>query len=364
LRQSKTPSRRNRSATAGSLTAPIVGMNERLYEPTKLGSVYDALVQQGHSPSDVLKGIDLNVADVHSPDTRISLNQLMTAYRNAIRLSTDLHLPYRIGATIHVSAYGMYGYAILCSPDFRKAMDFAIRYHALASPLAKIELSEDGERAIWTIEPNSHTLDDHRLYRFVLEKQIGVHISLMRDVMGPAFVPLEIHLNYSRATDFNITSSEVGCRVCYSQQTNRIVFQTNWLDRDANLGNRTTYPHVVDLCNKLLADLTLRVGVAGQIREVLLRDIASPPNFDSIADRLGSNARSLRRALERQSLSFRSLRDELRAQLAFEYLRGTALTNDDIAVALGFGDGAAFRRAFQRWTNKTPNQVRSESQRA
>jgi AraC-like DNA-binding protein len=337
-----------------------VGIHERLYAPTKLAAVYDALVHRGHSPADILKGIDLKVQDVHSPDTRISLSQLMRAYRNAIGLSTDPHLAFRIGGTVHISAYGMYGFAIMCSPDFRTANDFAIRNHVLATPLAMVDLKEEGELATWTIEPNSHTLDDQTLYRFVLEKQIGIHISLMRDLMGPTFVPQEIHLKYAKATDFSISSSEVGCEVCHSRPANKIIFHTKWLDEKATFGNRTTHSHVVDVCNKLLADLALRAGVAGQIREILLRDIANPPAFSSIARRLGSTERSLRRTLERQGSSFRELRDEMRVRLALEYLHGTALTNDDIAVALGFSDGAAFRRAFQRWTKKTPSQVRNE----
>ncbi len=60
--------------------------------------------------------------------------------------------------------------------------------------------------------------------------------------------------------------------------------------------------------------------------------------------------------------SGRATADQIR--LALEYLRGTSLNNDDIAVALGFSDGAAFRRAFQRWTNKTPSDIRSEQPRA
>ncbi len=307
-----------------------------------------------------MEGLDLGIEDVHSPHTRISLSQLMTAYRNAIRLSNDPHLAFRIGGTVHISAYGMYGYAILCSPDFRTAIDFAIRYHVLATPLAMVDLTEADGLAVWSIEPHAQTLGDHALCRFVIEKQIGVHISLMRDLMGPAFAPQEIHLKYTKPTDFSISASEIGCAVCYSKPANRIIFQAEWLDANATLGNRTTYSHVVDVCDKLLADFALRTGVAGQIREILLRDISNPPAFGSIAHRLGLNERSLRRALERQGCSFRDLRDELRVQLAVEYLRGTALTNDDIAVALGFSDGAAFRRAFRRRTNKSPSQVRNE----
>ncbi len=345
------------------MDSPAVGIHERLYAPTKLASVYDALVQQGHSASEALKGIELKSGEVHSPDTRISLHQLMTAYRNAIRLSTDPCLAFRIGGTVHISAYGMYGYAILCSPDFRSAIDFAIRYHVLATPLATIDFKEDGELAVWTIEPSAHTLDDQTLYRFVLEKQIGIHISLMRDVMGPAFAPQEIHLTYAKATDFNIGPEVAGCDVLHSRPANKILFRAGWLDTKATLANRTTYSHVVKLCNDLLADLAVRAGHAGRIREILLRDIANPPSFGSIARRLGLHERSLRRSLERQGLSFRELHDELRGRLALEYLRSTTLTNDDIAVALGFSDGAAFRRAFQRWTNKTPNQIRIEPAR-
>lgn len=283
----------------------------------------------------------------------------MTSYRNAIRLSADPQLAYRIGETVHVSAYGMYGYAILCSPDFRTAVDVTIRYHVLATPLASVALTEENGLASWRFEPSAHVADNAALYRFVMEKQMGVHVSVMRDIMGSAFAPEAIHLACAETQDVGIDPRNVGCEVRYAQAANQMIFKSEWLDSKATLGNRTTFTHMVDMCKTLLADLTLRAGIAGEIREILLQDIANPPSFEAVARRLGSNERSLRRALERQGLSFRALRDELRGRLAQEYLRGTALNNDDIALALGFSDGAAFRRAFQRWTNKTPSEIRS-----
>lgn len=340
---------------------PTVGIHERVYAPTKLATVYDALLDRGHSPADILKGVDLRAQDVHSPDARISLSQVMTAYRNAIRLSNDPLLAFRIGVTVHISIYGMYGYAILCSPDIRTAVDFALRYHVLSTPTAMFDLTEEeGELAAWTIEPISHMLDDPALYRFVTEMQIGVHISLMRDIIGPAFVPQEIHLKYAKEAGFSLGSGEAGCKVYHDRQANKIVFPSKWLDAKTTFNNRTTYSHVVNICDKLVADLALQTGIAGQIRKILLRDIANPRAFSSIARDLGLNERSLRRTLEQQGSSFREIRDELRVRLALEYLHRTSLTNDDIAIALGFSDGTAFRRAFQRWTGKSPNHVRSE----
>ncbi|MGY3583810.1 AraC-like DNA-binding protein [Bradyrhizobium sp. USDA 4341] len=337
-----------------------VGTGDKVYETTKLGAVFDMLAGAGVPADAILRDTRIPLADVHSPQARISLTQLMTVCQNALRLSTDRHLPYRIGASIHISTYGMYGYALLCCPDFRKAMEFAMRYHALAAPLATIEFTEDKAHARWTIEPNLHALADSALYRFVAEMQIGIHISLMRDIMGPGFAPFEITLAYPQAQDFDLPLDHVGCPVRFDQPANQIVFKAQLLDRRADLGNKTTYPTIVALCDDLLGDLRLRTGIAGKIRAILLRDIANPPTFEAIAKQLGVNDRSLRRQLRQQGFSFRGLHDELRTQIALKYLRSTTLANDDIALALGFSDAANFRRAFHRWTNKAPSDIRGE----
>src|ERR1700746_1063795 len=119
-------------------------------------------------------------------------------------------------------------------------MDFATRYHPLAAPLASIEFGEERGYASWLIEPNSHALGDTALYRFITEMQIGIHISLMRDIMGPTFAPSEIELTYPQAADFHLPPDHVGCPVRSDRPANRIVFQSRWLDQHAGLGNKTT----------------------------------------------------------------------------------------------------------------------------
>jgi AraC-like DNA-binding protein len=335
-------------------------LGERVYETTKLAALFDILVRQNRPADEILKDIRLTADQVHSPKSRISLAELVAACKNAVRLSSDPHLPYRIGTSIHISTYGMYGFAILCCPDFRNAMSFAEEYHALAAPLATIEFAEEEGFASWTIEPNAPAATDPQLYRFITEMQIGIHISLMRDIMGPEFVPHEIRLTYPKAENIRLPSDQLGCVVRFVSPRNQIVFRSSWLDQAANLGNKTTYPTIVALCNDLLDDLKLRIGIAGKIRALLLCDIANPPTFTAVANSLHVNERSLRRQLRQQGLSFRGLLDELRTQIALKYLRTTKLANEEIALALGFSDAANFRRAFHRWTNKTPSEIRDE----
>jgi AraC-like DNA-binding protein len=332
--------------------------SDRIYGPTKLAAVVDTLREDGISPKEVLRGVGVDADELHSPNTLISLEQLLSGCKNAIRLLRDPSLPFRIGSTIHVSAYGMYGYAILCSTDFRKTFDFCVKYHVLATPLVTFSFSEKDDVGIWTIEPLQHPLVDQSLYRFIVEMQLGVHLSLQRDVMGPSFIPKEITLTYSRADDFRLTERTTACSLRFEQPANQLVFDRRWMDKPARLGNLTTYAAVVKLCDELLADLSLRTGVAGKIRANLLQDIAAPPTFAATARQLGTTARTLRRQLQQQGTSFRKVVDELRTQLAVKYLRDTVMTNEDIATAMGFSDPANFRHAFRRWTGKSPGEFR------
>jgi len=82
-------------------------------------------------------------------------------------------LPYRIGASIHVSAYGC-----TVSPFFAARLSqgdgFRQLYHALAAPLATIEFTEADGLCELGLEPNARAATDPRVYRFIAEMQIGI----------------------------------------------------------------------------------------------------------------------------------------------------------------------------------------------
>ena len=337
------------------------GASDKVYPPAKIALLVEALVGEGISLHEALHHVGVPHDKLHSAEFLVSVEQLVAACRNAIRLSRDPQLPFRVGSSIHVSAYGMYGYAILCGTDFRRILEFAVKYHVLAAPLGAISFAERDALGVWTFEPALHHAIDERLYRFIVEFQISVHISLQRDVMGPSFTPSEIALTYPRAKDFWLDEEAVGCPVRYEQAANQMVFDSKWLDGPPKLGNRTTYTAVEKLCDELLSNLTLRTGVAGKIRMVLLRDMANRPTFAAIARLLGVTTRTLRRQLHHQGVSFRQLVDELRTQVAVKYLRETIMTNEDIALALGFSDASNFRHAFRRATGKTPSEFRRKA---
>jgi AraC-like DNA-binding protein len=45
-------------------------------------------------------------------------------------------------------------------------------------------------------------------------------------------------------------------------------------------------------------------------------------------------------------------------RLAIDYLSQTRMTNEEIAIRLGYSDAANFRHAFLRWTGRSPSEFR------
>jgi AraC-like DNA-binding protein len=252
----------------------------------------------------------------------------------------------------------MYGFAILSGTDFRQTMAFAVEYHQLAAPLVDVQFLEQDRFAAWAMAPVPYPQVDAQLYKFIVELQAGVHVSLHRDVMGPSFCPSELHFTFGRPRGAKKDVEVFGCPALYGQPENKLVFEAHWLNGTPNLGNEVTYSEVSQLCERLLSELKLSTGLAGKVREIFLAYLGQPTSFDLVAERLRMSPRTLRRKLEQEGTSYRELIDELRAQAAIKYVRDTDLTIEDIAFALGFSDAAAFRHAFRRWTKSAPNEYR------
>src|SRR5262249_53506264 len=106
-----------------------VGPNERIYPTAKVAAIVDALAAEGVPAADALRGVHLSKDALSSPTARVSLNQIIECIHNAARLSRNPRFAVHAGLRVHVSTYGMYGFAMLSSIDFRKTMQFAVKYH-------------------------------------------------------------------------------------------------------------------------------------------------------------------------------------------------------------------------------------------
>jgi hypothetical protein len=94
--------------------------NEKRYAPYKLIALVEVLNEQGIPAEESLSGTGLSTESLANPETRTSVRQYITVCRNALQLSKTPETPFRTGSQIPLSAYGMYGFALVCSPTIRE----------------------------------------------------------------------------------------------------------------------------------------------------------------------------------------------------------------------------------------------------
>jgi AraC-like DNA-binding protein len=335
------------------------GLDDKIHPVGKLAAIVTALAEDGVAIEGALRAVQLSPAALASPKTRVSINQILWICREAMERSRDPFFAYRAGSRMRVSTFGLFGFAILTSTNFRQTVRVAAKYHELTTPLAGISFREEGRCGIWTIDPEPHPLIDARLYRFLVEMQFGIHVSLHRDVMGPAFKPTAFRFSYPAPVAAQLYRDAFSCDALFGEPSNEMEFDATLLDAVPPLGDRLTNPTVLKMCDELLEEFDLRKGVSGKVREALLVNLAEPAPIEDIARHLGQSPRTLRRRLQEEGASVQKLRDELRLQVAIKYLRDTDVTVEEASDVLGFNEAANFRRAFARWTNMSPQQFRT-----
>lgn len=98
-------------------------------------------------------------------------------------------------------------------------------------------------------------------------------------------------------------------------------------------------------------------GSVAQLRAKLCRIKPTEwPDFDTLAIAMHTTPSTLRRRLEKEGSSYQCIKDDLRRDLAIDFLCNAAMNVTEIAYALGFSDHSAFHRAFKKWTGASPRE--------
>jgi AraC-like DNA-binding protein len=95
-----------------------------------------------------------------------------------------------------------------------------------------------------------------------------------------------------------------------------------------------------------------------QIRAILIHDesdILYCPSFETLALNLNMSAQTLRRRLKVEGTSYPAIKDEIRRDLAIDYLLMSNRNINYISTALGFSEPRSFTRAFKQWTGVSPS---------
>jgi AraC-like DNA-binding protein len=333
--------------------------DQRIYAVQKLSALVEILGEDGVPAVEVLSGSELTPADFSSASTRISYRQMIAVYNNAIRLTKDPTLFFRLGMRMHLTSHGMYGYALLSCRNLDETARFGAKYNMSIGPAFVYTYSLDADWARWVFSPiiSQDPLSD--LYRFSLEGILAAFLVTSYDLINLPFGISCLRLVYPPPAHASAYEDIFQCPVRFNSDVNEIQVPAPLMARPIACANPIMFELARRACDEILQEIEKSGGYAALVRQALLRIPGLFPPAETIAGGLGVSARQLHRNLQAENTSYRKILDEARMGLAFAYLRKTHMTTEDIAARLGFSDGANFRHAFRRWTGKSTSEFRA-----
>ena len=303
----------------------------------------------------LLEGTSLAESGIENIGARVGNSDFSRLVSNALRLTNDPGLGLRLGLQLNLSAHAVLGQAFLTCRDLAQVMDLFLKYYHLLAPELQLEFIEVGDRCVMT------TVSDAPItpVEFGYELFYAAILNTLRGLLNRPDLQLRIEFPYPPPPHAALYYPVLGEDLHFDRALGLCSFPRALMEEHLP-SSRTEQSSLYEAeCARLLADLEGEDSIAERTLRLLRKLEGQYPNMPQIANMLNLSPRTYRRRLEEESQSFQALLDKVRAEHATRYLQHTRLPLSSIAYMVGVNDASNFRRAYTKWTGRSPREVRN-----
>lgn len=317
----------------------------------------DLAESRGCDRESLLAGTSLAGTGMARIGARVSDRDFSVLVTNALRLTGDPALGLNLGMRLNLSAHAVLGQAFMTCRDLSQVMELFLKYYHLLAPALHLEYAEVGDQCVIT---TVNSLADIPL-DFGFELMCGAILNTLRGLLNRPDLLLRVEVPYTEPPHGARYHEVFGPDVRFNCVAGRIAFHRDLLQTPLPSSNPALRSLYEGECARLLADLEEENSVAEQTLRLMRKLEGQYPQMPQIAKMLNLSSRTYRRRLASENRSFQELLDQVRAEHATRYLQNTRLPLSSIAYLIGFNDASNFRRAYHKWTGRSPAEVRHGS---
>lgn len=335
----------------------MYGAPTSMLRPIPMTHYLGAMRTQGYRDGDVLESTNIDVEMLDDPDYLISHEDHQLFIANLIRLTGDNGSGLNLGLSHNATHFGVLAYTGLSCRTIRSGMeDVWARYGSAFGVTTRLSiLAEDTRTALIEISAPRAT---EATYRFSIEEALTVLLKIGGAATGEDAPFTAMEFDYACPAYGHRYHEIFRCPVRFNTLRTCISIRRSWLDSPL----KTNDPELNRLCRghlgRVLKQTEAVSTVTLRLRRLMLGRISNIPTLAEAAQEFRMSSRSLARVLHREGYSYRLLAEELRRELAQNWLLSSTMSTKEIGYRLGFGDVAAFRRAFREWTGKSVTEYR------
>lgn len=317
---------------------------------------------RGMATEAFLRGAGITREQLAQPHQQLPFLPVQQQLRRILDETGDPLIGLRLSALVNLAALGVLGYVAQTSSTLANLVDTTIRFDMLLSNVGRTWERRDGNSVLWGWDC---FVEDDLVRRATIDCVTGCRAVMINNLLRRHASPvvLGVRLPHPSPRDPHLQREyEVffGCPVQFNQPEASLLLAADAMEQTLSLADPELHSrleeHASLLLNKRVGSVALVDQVRGAVRGQLAQGRA--PTREEIAEELGLSGRTLHRHLQEDGSSFRDILDEVRLQMAKDYLRESALTVEAIAQRLGFQESQSFIRWFRPQAGVTPGEFR------
>jgi AraC-like DNA-binding protein len=303
----------------------------------------------GLDPFRMLRLAKIPAKALDDPNLMISADSVGWLLEESARLSSQEAFGLLMAEKRSLANLGVLALVLREEPTLRAAMLACARYLRLHNDGVQLRLEEDGDLAMLHVD-----FRRPGVWRQAIEMSAGIAVRAFAAVTQNTFRPVLISFSHEAPFIREVHRRVLGAATEFSKDFNAIICRRRDLDVPIPAAAPELCREVKRLLDVQLAsvqdDPTLR---AREVVKMLL------PNglcsVERISQHLGINRRTLNRYLASSGKSTTTIVNDVRLELAEEYLANRTRKLYEVAELLGFSTAGDFSRWFRREFGKTPS---------
>jgi len=318
-----------------------------------LQALLDAYCEQGGDLDELATVCGLAEGFLYALPEKVSVSLYLDLIQGAKDITSDPIFGLNIGRFVHASSFDILGLAMVKAENLGQATEQALALENLVHSLGRSELIRESGciRFVW----HCH-FQRHPLARVLSESVLAGIVTFAKMLAGRSIPVLEVTFAHSIDKDvaLNTYFDFLGGSCTFDQQHNSLLVADEVL----------AWPVV----NTLSSAGRLGGSGGGQSKKPLLPLLKQyleqklsqgNPSLSLAAEYFCITPRTLQRRLNKESANYQDTLNEIRCQLAEDYLRYSNLNLFELSQVLGFAEQSSFNHFFLAQFKCSPSQYLS-----
>jgi AraC-like DNA-binding protein len=322
----------------------------------QVDQILQGVREQGRDVPAILARAGISPALLESPLSRVSQTQYTTLIRTLTRVTQD-ELWGLCSRPVKIGTFARNCRELVHCRTLREALVQGFRFYHLALEDLVPRLRMEGDMVHVVLQ--AHAERNTRL-RYV-ERTLMFFAFGLACWLVARRIPL-LGVDYS-SLDKNQSSDAFRvfqAPVRYQDAQVGFRFDQRWLDLPVVQNVQSVEEFLRQAPASLLVKYRDPANVTERIRRILRRHLDGDlPSLEEVGKSLGVTPQTLRRRLQDEGQGYQAIKDDLRRDVAIEYLARPDLTQIEIANMVGFSEPSTFHRAFKKWTGVAPGEYRN-----